>query len=147
MMRHYYRPFKVIEFSEKLINLYELPFAKIIILSDSIAEVIINENIEMTLAMVNQYHDFLLSHLNSPFSLLINKLNTYTYDFEAQMNLATLTEINAMAVVAYSRSTTISTEYLKSLVPRDIDWNLNIFSNREEAINWLRLEQDKLANS
>jgi len=147
MMRHYYRPFKVIEFREKLINLYELPFAKIIILSDSIAEVIINENIEMTLAMVNQYHDFLLSHLNSPFSLLINKLNTYTYDFEAQMNLATLTEINAMAVVAYSRSTTISTEYLKSLVPRDIDWNLNIFSNREEAINWLRLEQDKLANS
>jgi len=146
-MRHYYRPFKVIEFREKLINLYELPFAKIIILSDSIAEVIINENIEMTLAMVNQYHDFLLSHLNSPFSLLINKLNTYTYDFEAQMNLATLTEINAMAVVAYSRSTTISTEYLKSLVPRDIDWNLNIFSNREEAINWLRLEQDKLANS
>jgi len=98
----------------------------------------------MTLAMVNQYHDFLLSHLISPFSLLINKLNTYTYDFEAQMNLATLKEINAMAVVAYSRSTTISTEYLKSSVPRDIDWNLKIFSNREEALNWVRLEQERL---
>jgi len=134
----------LIMFREKLINLYELPFAKIIILSDSIAEVIINENVEMTLLMVKQYHEFLLSHLVSPFSLLINKVNAYTYDFDAQINLATLKEINAMAVVAYSRSTKISTEYLKSSVPRDKDWNLKIYSNRDEALNWLHLEQEKL---
>jgi len=126
--------------------LYELPFAKIIILSDSIAEVIINENVEMTLAMVEQYHEFLLSHLVSPFSLLINKINAYTYDFDAQVNLATLKEINAMAVVAYTRSTKISTQYLNSSVPRKRDWNLNICSNRDEALNWLRVEQENLAN-
>jgi len=126
--------------------LYELPFAKIIILSDSIAEVIINENVEMTLAMVEQYHEFLLSHLVSPFSLLINKINAYTYDFDAQVNLATLKEINAMAVVAYTRSTKLSTQYLNSSVPRKRDWNLNICSNRDEALNWLRLEQENLAN-
>ena len=86
-------------------SLYELAFAKIIILSDSKAEVIINENVEMILAMVKQYHEFLLSNLVSLFSLLINKVNTYTYDFDAQVNLATLKEINVMAVVAYTRST------------------------------------------
>jgi len=131
-------------FREKLINLYDLPFAKIIILSDSIAEVIINENVEMTLVMVKEYHEFLLSHLVSPFSLLINKVNSYTYDFDAQLNLATLTEINAMAVVAYTRSTKISTEYLNSSVPREKDWNLKIFSNRDEGLNWLHLEQEKI---
>jgi hypothetical protein len=55
--------------------------------------------------MVKQYHEFLLSNLVSLFSLLINKVNTYTYDFDAQVNLATLKEINVMAVVAYTRST------------------------------------------
>jgi len=132
-------------FKEKLIKSYELPFAKINILSDSIAEVIINEGVEMTLTMVEQYHEFLLLHLVSPFSLLINKVNSYTYDFDAQKNLATLKEINAMAVVAYTRSTRISTEYLKSSVPRKMDWNLKIHSDREEALNWLQLEQDNLA--
>ena len=133
-----------IKFREKLINLHELSFAKIIIISDSIAEVIINEHVEMTLAMVKQYHEFLLSHLVSPFSLLINKVNAYTYDFDAQVNLATLEEINAMAVVAYTHSTKISTEYLTSSVPRKVEWKLKIYSNREEALNWLILEQDNL---
>ena len=133
-----------IKFREKLINLHELSFAKIIIISDSIAEVIINEHVEMTLAMVKQYHEFLLSHLVSPFSLLINKVNAYTYDFDAQVNLATLEEINAMAVVAYTRSTKISTEYLTSSVPRTVEWKLKIYSNRDEALNWLILEQDNL---
>ena len=134
----------LIKFREKLIKLHELPFAKIIILSDSIAEVIINEHVEMTLAMVNKYHEFLLSHLVSPFSLLINKVNAYTYDFDAQVNLATLKEINAMAVVSYTRSTKISTEYLTSLVPRKVVWKLKIFTNRDEALNWLKLEQGSL---
>ncbi|WP_295030801.1 STAS/SEC14 domain-containing protein [Shewanella sp.] len=98
----------------------------------------------MTLAMVNQYHEFLLSHLVSPFSLLINKVNAYTYDFDAQVNLATLKEINAMAVVSYTRSTKISTEYLTSLVPRKVVWKLKIFTNRDEALNWLKLEQGSL---
>jgi len=98
----------------------------------------------MTLEMVEQYHKFLLSHLVSPFSLLINKINSYTYNFDAQMNLATLKEINAMAVVVYTRASKISTEYLKSSVPRKTDWNLEIYSNRDEALNWLKSEQGHL---
>ena len=126
-------------------DLYELPFAKIIILRDDIAEVMINEGIQMDLKMVQQYHDFLLSHLHPPFSLLINKVNAYTYDFDAQEQLATLKEINAMAVVAYNRVTRIVTETLASY-PRDVQWNLKIFSNREEALSWL-LEQQVEAES
>jgi predicted house-cleaning noncanonical NTP pyrophosphatase (MazG superfamily) len=126
-------------------DVYEFPFAKIIILRDDIAEVIINSGVIMDIAMVEQYHDFLLSHLRAPFSLLVNKVNAYTYDFVAQGKLATLKEINAMAVIAYNRVTEITTENLASF-PRDVEWNLRIFSNRDEAMAWLESEQELIHN-
>ena len=124
-------------------KLCELPYAKIILLRDDIAEVIINEGVEMDGGMVDDYHEFLLTNLTSPFSLLINKINSYAYDFEAQKKLATLDQINAMAVVAYSRSTKIATQTLISF-PRDHEWNLKLFDDRTEALNWLLLQQDKI---
>ena len=122
-------------------DLYELPFAKIVILRDDIAEVMINDGVEMDTTMVEQYHDFLLAHLRAPFSLLINKPNSYTYTFEAQEQLATLKEINVMAVVAYNRVTRITTETLASF-PRDVKWKLEIFSNRDDALSWVMTQQD-----
>jgi hypothetical protein len=124
-------------------DLHELPFAKIIILQDDIAEVMINDGVRMDMAMVQQYHDFLLSHLRAPFSLLINKVNAYTYDFEAMENLCTLKEINAISVVAYNRVTKITTETLASY-PRGVKWNLKIFSNRDEALDWVLSQQDEI---
>jgi len=123
-------------------DLHVLPFAKIIILQKDIAEVMINDGVEMDTKMVDQYHDFLLSHLHPPFSLLINKVNSYTYDFQAQIHLATLKEINAMAVIAYNRITKITTESLASY-PRSEKWNLKVFSNRNEALSWLLAEQNQ----
>ena len=125
-------------------DLYELPFAKIIILRDDIAEVMINEGVQMDANMVDQYHDFLLSHLRAPFSLLINKVNSYAFDFDAQAKLATLKEINAIAVVVYNRVSRIATETLASF-PRDVKWNLKIVSSRDEALAWLLVEQDRVA--
>ena len=124
-------------------DLYELPFAKIIILRDDIAEVMINEGVQMDAGMVQQYHAFLLSHLQHPFSLLINKVNAYSYDFDAQEKLATLEEIRAIAVVAYNRVSRIATETLASF-PRAVKWNLKIFSNREKALNWLEAQQEEV---
>ena len=125
---------------DEAMDLHELSFAKIIILRDDIAEVMINDGVRMNEEMVEQYHDFLLSHLRAPFSLLVNKINSYTYDFHAQEKLATLKEINVMAVVAYNRVTKLTTETLASY-PRDVKWNLEIFSNRDEALAWLLSEQ------
>ena len=122
-------------------DLHELPFAKIIILRDDIAEVMINDGVKMDIAMIEQYHDFLLSHLRMPFSILVNKINSYTYDFDAQEKLATLKEINAMAVVAYNPVTEITTEILASY-PRNVKWNLRIFSNRDDALAWLLSQQE-----
>lgn len=117
-------------------DLYELRFGKIIRLSNNIAEVIINESVEMNEAMVDEYHEFLIAHLQAPFCLLINKINSYSYDFAAQMNLATIQQIKAMAVVAYNRVAESATVSLID-TPRKVGWNIKIFSNREEALQWL----------
>ncbi len=119
-------------------KVHELPFSKIILLNDSIAEVIINEGVEMDETMVEEYHEFLLSHLSSPFSLLINKVNSYSYSFGAQIQLASLKEISAMAVVTYNRAAELATDNLATAVPREIEWNLRIFSNRDNALKWLQ---------
>jgi hypothetical protein len=122
-------------------DLHELSFARIILLREDIAEVMINDGVIMDVEMVDQFHDFLLSHLRAPFSLLVNKINSYTYDFPAQQKLGTPKEINAIAVVAYNRVAKISTQSLASF-PRDSEWNLEIFSNRDGALAWLMSEQD-----
>jgi hypothetical protein len=124
-------------------NLHELPFAKITILQEDVAEVFVNDGVEMNVDMVDQYHAYLLSHLRAPFSLLINKANSYTYNFEAQQKLATLKEIKAMAVVAYNRVTICTTETLL-VFPRDENWNLKIFTDRGEALAWLLLQQGEM---
>jgi len=115
---------------------FKLPFAEIKIIHNNIAEVIINEGIEMDLSIVKQYHKFLLNHLTVPFSLLINKINAYSYTFEAQIELATLKEINAMAVVTYNYHTKVATQYLAEL-PRKRSWHIEIFNDRSIALNWL----------
>ena len=123
---------------------HELSFAKIIILREDIAEVQINDGVEMNIGMVEEYHRFLHDNLSKPFSLLVNKVNVYTYDFQAQMKIGTLNDINAMAVVVYNRMTEATTEGLKSL-PRGVKWNLKMFYSRDQALLWLGEEQGKLS--
>lgn len=117
-------------------DLYEFRFGKIILLSSNIAEVIINAGVEMDEAMVDEYHEFLIANLQAPFGLLINKINSYSYNFAAQVNLATISQIKAMAVIAYNRITESATVSLID-TPRKLEWNIKIFSNREEALQWL----------
>ena len=122
-----------------------LTFADINILREDIAEVIVHEGIELSSSMVDEYHQYLQTHLKAPFSLLINKINSYTYSFEAQTKLATIDEIHVMAVVTYNNKARLSTSNLHNIFHED-QWNLKFFHNCEEAFDWLIEEQDKLSN-
>lgn len=126
-------------------TLYLLPFAKITLIREDLAEVVINEGVEINMEMLNQYHDFLLNHLRPPFSLLINKINTYSYTFDAQAKLATLKEINAIGVVAYNRVTLMALDSLASF-PREVKWNMKAFTNYDDALSWVMAEQEKVLN-
>ena len=121
-------------------NTHTFQFGKVIILHDSIVELIINEGIELTVEMLNEYHDFLIKNLHAPFSVLINKIHSYTYSFEAQMNFLNLEQLKALGVVCYTRVSEMSTRLLHSM-PRTFEWNLKIFNDRTKAYDWLCQQQ------
>lgn len=119
-----------------MITTYKLSFGQIHKIHENFAEVIINEGVELTMDLIQKYHHCLLENFTAPFVILINKKYKYTYTFEAQMNIASLSEIQAMAVVSYSNTTKQATEALIRL-PRKIQWNIAVFSDRDAAVDWL----------
>lgn len=126
-------------------NHHSLSFGQIIILQPDIAEVIIGDGIEMNESMVDDYHNFLIEHLVAPFSILVNKLNAYTYTFEAQLKLGTIPQIYSMAVVVYSHISEVATNSLSSM-PRTTPWNLRTFHHRDQALSWLQQNQASIRN-
>lgn len=119
-----------------------LSFGQIIKIQDNLVEVLVDADVEFNMDMIAEYHTWMLENLNAPFAILANKINAYTYTFEAQMNIANLPQIKAMAVVSYSKATEESTNVLIGM-PRKTKWNIRIFDDRETALNWLRIELDK----
>ena len=115
---------------------HRLSFGEIIILKENLAEVIVDDGVEMDMDMVEEYHDFLLSYLSKPILLLVNKKHSYSYTGEAQLNIADLEEIKAIGVVSYSKPAMSSTTLLNS-IPREHPWTLKLFDDKKTALHWL----------
>jgi len=115
----------------------KLSFGVIHMISDTIAEVIVDEGTEITEAMVNEYHESLIANFKAPFSVLVNKLHSYSYTFEAQKLIGTLPEINRLAIVDRTDLQELATKVIASM-HQDGTWNMKQFSNRDRALKWLQ---------
>ncbi|NJX16574.1 hypothetical protein [Tamlana crocina] len=115
---------------------YRLSFATIIIHKKKLAEVVVDEGVELDEIMVAEYHDFLLSNLDTPILLLINRKYSYAYTFKAQLAIGRLKEIKAVAVVVTNASSLMSTKTLLSL-NEEVNSKIKIFQDRDEALSWL----------
>ena len=111
-------------------------------ISENCAEIVVKKGTEMTIDMVIEYHQWLLENIRAPMYLVINKIFDYKYTTEAQVQLASLREIKAVAIVAYDRVSQTTTHIMQS-VPHEKNWKIEVFSDRESAVIWL----DKLATS
>ncbi len=121
----------------------ELNFVKINILTDTIAEVFFKQDIEISLEMVEKYNDYLTETFPNNFALLINKINTYNFAFEAKLTLASHENLVAIAVITYNNEGLESANKLASLRALD-GWNLKTFDGlnlgRQSALLWLQSE-------
>lgn len=115
---------------------YRLSFATIYILKKNMVEIIADEGVVMDELQVDELHDFLLSNIDSPQLLLINKKYSYTYTFKAQTILASLKEIKAVAVTHSSSGALLSTQTLIG-INQDLQSKVKIFQCREQALEWL----------
>ena len=117
-------------------SIHELSFCKAIILNPDLAEIIVDDGIEIDLEMMTEYHNWVSENLSNPCMILTNKINSYTYSFDAQLIFGSLEQIKAVAVLAHCNTAITTTEYLTT-VPRENSWNVKIFSIRNEALLWL----------
>ncbi len=125
------------------LNNHRLSFANISFISNDIAEVIVDNNIEVTIEMVEEFDDFLSAYDHTHLGILINRIHSYTYTFEAQFCLYSHQKIKAIALVYYSPQCRQSTQDILDLRFMD-KLNLKIFSGIElswqQAQDWLQQE-------
>ncbi len=122
---------------------YQLSFATITLLGDSVAEVVVNKNIEISLEMLEEIEVVLVDKFDSAFGLLINKIHCYDFAFEAKLSVGSNANLKAIAVVNYNEESELVTNSIVKL--RKIDgWNLKSFSGLnlgwQQAFDWLKKE-------
>lgn len=112
-------------------------------LEGNIVEVIVDENIKMTLEMVEECHKFIDKYCQEDFALLINRVNNYDYSYEAKLSLASYENLKAIAFVYYSATGKDQVNQLAQMRSHD-DWNVQAFAGLnmgwQEAFNWLQKE-------
>ncbi|MBL4822815.1 MAG: hypothetical protein JKX90_04735 [Colwellia sp.] len=122
---------------------HQLSFATITRLTDSIAEIIVNKDVEISLEMTEEFHQFLVANFNGDFGILVNKIYHYTYAFEAKLTLGSASNMKAIAVVFYNQAGSKTTDALLEVRAQD-GLNLKLFSGLElgikQGLDWLKEE-------
>ena len=122
---------------------YQLSFCTVNILTDNIAELIVDENIEVSIEMVEEHDKLLCSIFKGGFGLLVNKINTYSYTLEAKLILGSIDPMKAIASVNYSPHGLQSTQDILNKRSND-RLNIKTFIGTElgwqQAYDWLRIE-------
>ncbi len=124
-------------------NKHQLSFAKINMLNEHIAEVIVDQDIVISLEMSEEYDRALTEIFPNNFALLINKINQYDLSFEAKLSMASHDNLKAIAVVTYDTESKKSVGKVAAM--RQIDgWNLKVFDGLnlgwQDGLDWLHDE-------
>lgn len=122
---------------------HRLSFANFKMLSEHIVEVVVDEGVNMSLEMIEECHQFINEHFSERFAMLINRVNNYTYSYEAKLSVASYENLVAIAFVYYTEDAKKLTDELYKLRAFD-GWNYRIFSGMElgwqQALTWLKQE-------
>ena len=122
---------------------HRLSFGYFTLLAENIVEVTIDEGIELSLEMIEECDVFFKAHLFGSFGMLINRVNEYTYSYEAQLSIGSYEGLKAIAFVYNSDKSKAMVEKLNLTRAYD-KWNCCIFSGLElewqQALQWLKHE-------
>lgn len=122
---------------------HRLSFGYFTLLAENIVEVCIDDGIELSLEMIEECDDFFKAHIFGDFGMLINRINEYSYSYEAQLSVGSYQGLKAIAFVYYSDECKAQVEELSAKRAYD-NWNSEIFSGLElgwqQALSWLERE-------
>lgn len=120
----------------------KLSFGTIYAITDDIAELIIDDGVEVTKDMVEEARKFLLVKFGFGCKLLINKRNRYSYTFDAQLAMAKIEFISSIAILVYDLASELSVKTM-ALMPGLREKRFKVFHDRYLALNWLNTEELK----
>ena len=122
---------------------HRLSFGYFTLLADNIVEVTIDDGVELSLEMVEECDGFFKAHIFGDFGMLINRINEYTYSYEAQLSIGSYEGLKAIAFVYYSDKSKSLVEKINLTRAYD-NWNSSLFSGLElewqQALQWLKNE-------
>lgn len=122
---------------------HRLSFGYFTLLAENIVEVTIDDGIELSLEMIEECDVFFKAHIFGNFGMLINRVNEYTYSYEAQLSIGSYEGLKAIAFVYYSDKSRVNVEELNVVRAYD-KWNSRTFSGLElewqQAFQWLEHE-------
>ncbi len=115
----------------------QLSFCSVLIISPQIVEVILNEGVEITGDMVDEFFMVVGEHMDSEISILLNKVTKYSYRFDALMKLSPSTKIRNIGVVTYDSLAASTSKFMMDRFNTS-NKNVQLFKSREEALQWLQ---------
>lgn len=115
----------------------QLTFCSILIISPKIVEVILNEGVEVTGDMVDEFFQTIAENMDSEISVLLNKVTKYSYRFDALMKLSPSTKIRNIGVVTYDSLAASTSKFMMDRFNTS-NKNVQLFSAREDALAWLQ---------
>lgn len=123
-------------------NFCQLSFGRLVFHSENISEVIVNAGVELTLDEIEEFHRALIDrHKAHPFGAIINRINDYSYSFEAQLKIGDLDNLKAVAAIYYSSIGKLSSETVQDI--KKSAFNMKLFDNYEMGLDWLRTQLDE----
>jgi hypothetical protein len=105
-------------------------------IEDDIVELVFAEGVEIVPADIDAIHRWLDENLPVPYMIVINKVNQYSYSFEAQLKLGQPEAMKAIAIVSHSAISTATQDHIQGIHALN-PLNLQVFSCVEEALPWL----------
>ncbi|WIO74346.1 hypothetical protein QP938_00135 [Porticoccaceae bacterium LTM1] len=117
-------------------SVIKLSFGQVLLLGKSLAEVVIDEGVEVNKRMIHNLHLALATHLKAPFRVLLNKENSYSFSYEAQRAFGNMSQFQSIAMLAKTSSGELSAK-VKSQVSESCA-EFGIFKSRSLALNWLQ---------
>ena len=117
-------------------DVHQISFAKITVLRNDLAEIVVDNGVDINVKMVDEIHHCFLSIFSHTFSLLINKTNSYSTQLDALMQFGTLASINKIAIFAPNKMARMSADF-SATIPSSKSLNIEVFIDRNDAILWL----------
>ena len=125
-------------------------FGQIKLIAPNIAELIINQNIVVTLELMEEYDALMSRHFNESYGVLVNRLNNYSYTFEALLCIGSAKNLKAAAVINYGHANEEQIKGLAAVRQMD-DLNIKEFSGlelgRDNAISWLEEQLNNVVSA